>query len=470
MTEPLVTALDVQVCIKPVYVNLVHASAYEGPCRVGQRENLMPEADQARGEAGFERFVNEVRDHLPETAQLLKPVMLSWSDSFVMAESELHKLEPDIRQADLVLLAGGLLQYPAVRIAEVFRRPVGQVGWVTSVDITANLRARGMEAYAFLDYDHLREHLRLLHARKAFQNMKVLVATEGDTLPSVGVVSGITDMQGLRDRYGVRHTMVTAARFLDEMDALPAEAVEETKQLTNSLISNARACHMSREDVEPSVRFFVATKRLLRRHEANAFVIPCFEICATQVMEQRRVMFCLTHSLLKSMAVPSACEADFNVVLGIGLLTYLARKSVHMGNTAGIDKAQNTVKIAHDVPGLRMHGFDEPEIPYELRNFTVGGWGATVRYDFAQDAGTPVTLTRFDPTGTRLLVAEGELVGGDGVDQIGCSLSAHIRLNDIRDFFEKQMDFGHHMAMVYGNYAEDLRRLGRMMELEIVEA
>jgi len=181
-------------------------------------------------------------------------------------------------------------------------------------------------------------------------------------------------------------------------------------------------------------------------------------------------MFCLTHTLLKSMAIPSACEADFNVALAIGLLTYVARKSVHMGNTAAVDLAANTVRIGHDVPGLRMHGFDAPEVPYELRNFTVGGWGVTVRYDFNRDAGTPVTLARFDPTGTRLLVAEGELLGGDGVDQIGCSLSAHVRLRDIRDFFEKQMDFGHHIALVYGSYGDDLQRLARIMGVDIVRA
>ena len=72
------------------------------------------------------------------------------------------------------------------------------------------------------------------------------------------------------------------------------------------------------------------------------------------VMAKRRVMFCLTHTLLKSMAILSACEADFGVLLSIALLTY--------------------------------------------------------------------------------------------------------------------MDFGHHMALVYGNYTEDLRRLGRMMGLQIVQA
>jgi len=252
MSEPLASALDVQVCVKPVFVNLVHSAAYEGPCRVGQPEHLTPEADRERGEAGFERFVREVRANLPETVRVLEPVMLTWTDSFVMPEAEFRRLEPDIHQADLVLLTGGLLQYPAVRVAELYRRPVGQIGWVTSVDITANLRARGMEAYAFLDYDHLRDHLRLTQVRKAFRSMKVLVATEGDTLPSVGVVSGITDMQALQDRHGVRHTMVTTARFLDEMDELPPEALEEAQQLTDQLIGKAAACHMSREDVEPS--------------------------------------------------------------------------------------------------------------------------------------------------------------------------------------------------------------------------
>jgi len=464
------TCLDVKVNIKPVFVNLVHSEAYEGPCRVGKPEDLTPEADLRRGRTSSEAFFRDLRRNLGNIAVVQKLVVFESRDDFVVRETELRKLEPDVFDADLVLVAGGLNQCPAIAIGERYGKPVGQRGWVTSVDAAAGLRARGLEGYAFLDYDHLNRFLKLLQVRKAFQQTRMMIVTQGNSFPSVGVVSSIANLQGLREHFGVDHALISSSQLIEEMDSLPADARQEVESLTDQLIVNAQACHMKREDVLPSVQFFLTVKRLLERYECNAFAIPCFEICATKIMEQRRVMFCLAHTLLKDMAIPSACEADTNVLMAIALLTYVAEKSVFMGNSWEKDRKQNVLRVCHDVPGLQMNGFNKPALPYELRNFTVGGWGATVRYDFSRDKGQPVTLARFNPAGDKVLVATGKIVGGDNFDQIGCSLALDIAVNDVMDLFEKEQDFGHHLAVVYGDYSDEIRRLANIMKFSIVQS
>ena len=465
------TCTDMQVNVKPVFVNLVHSEAYEGPCRVGKPETLTPDSDRQRGREGFDRYVAGLRENVESHIHLLEPAFLERGDDFVLRETELRKLEPDIHDADLVLISGsGLRQVPAITIGARYNKPVGQLGWVSSVDITANLRSRGFEGYAFLDYAHFNRFLKLLQVRKAFHHTRMMIVTQGNSFPSVGVVSSIVDLAGLRDRLGVDHAFVSAFQIIKDMDGLPAEAEQEVETLTDWLVKNAQACHMKREDVLPSVRFFVTAKRFLERYECNAFAIPCFEICATKAMEQRRVMFCLAHTLLKDMGIPSACEADTNVLMAIALLMYLSGKSIFMGNSWEKDREQNVLRICHDVPGLRMKGFDQPPLPYELRNFTVGGWGATVRYDFNRDKDQPVTLARFNPAGDSVLVAAGTIVGGENFDQIGCSLAVDVEVNDVVDLFEKEQDFGHHLAMVYGDYTEDIRRLGKLMGLGVEES
>jgi len=464
------TCVDVKVNVKPVFVNLVHSEPYEGPCRVGRPEDLTPDADRQRGRDSSDAFIRGLRENLGDSANILEPVIFESRDDFVVRETEMRKLEPDVFEADLVLVAGGLNQCPAITIGERYRKPVGLLGWVTSVDVTAYLRSRGLEGYAFLDYDHLKRFLKLLQVRKAFRQTRMMIVTQGNSFPSVGVVSSIVDLPGLRDRFGVAHAFVSASQIIEGMDNLPAEAEQEVAELTDRLVADAQACHMKRGDVLPSVRFFVTTKRFLEQYECNAFAIPCFEICATKTMEERRVMFCLAHTLLKDMGVPSACEADTNVLMAIALLTYLSGRSVFMGNSHERDRKQNILRISHDVPGLQMKGLDEPALPYELRNFTVGGWGATVRYDFKRDKGQPVTLARFNPGGDKVLVAAGTVVGGDGFDKIGCSLAVDVEINNVGDLFEKEQDFGHHLAMVYEDYTEDILRLGKLMGFDVVRS
>jgi len=466
-----VKPIDVKVNVKPVFAQLIHSGPYEGPCRVGRKEELTPEAERERGRAQFEAFARELRENLGPDACLLEPVYMEWDDDFVVPEGELRKLEPDVYNADLILMAAtGLPQLPAIGIGHRYEKPMGMIGWVGSVDIAAYLRSRGLEGYAFLDYDHLNRALSLLKVRKAFRRMRVLVAAEGNARVPTGVVSSIWDLEGLKRRYGVDYTCISAMDLIREMDGLTKAERKQAEELTDRLIENAGDVHMSRKDVLQSVSFYVAARKALERYESNAFVIPCFEICVKQVLEERRATFCLTHSLLKDEGIPSACEADTNVLMAIALLMYLSGKSAYMGNSYLVNREEDILAVHHDVAGLKMKGLDEPDLPYEIRNFTVGGWGATLRYDFSQDIGAPVTLARFDPTGTKVLVVKGEIAGCEGFDRVGCSLSAHVKVRDIVDLFHKELDFGHHLAMVYGDYVEEVKELGEIMGFEVVEA
>ncbi|RKY00419.1 hypothetical protein DRP77_11515 [Candidatus Poribacteria bacterium] len=460
--------MDLKVGVKPVFVQLIHSGPYEGPCRVGDRESLDPEAEKAGYEEAFRRFREELEGNLSPEAELLEPVRITWTDNWVVPEGELRKLEADLERTDLFLVSGGLAQYPAIAIAHKYKKPIAMVGAVVTVDVAAYLRSRGLEGYAPLDFDELNHLISLLRVRKAIRNTRMLVAMEGDIIP-VGVVSTIWNLDDLKDRLGVDHVCIPAREIFKRMEGLSQEDSKKAEELTDKLIEGAEKVHMSREDVLRSVRFYVAVREAMEEFECNAFVIPCFEICARRIAEENRLTFCLTHSLLKDEGYPSACEGDINVLMSMAVLMYLSRKSAYMGNSYIVDRGRSVIAVHHDVPGLRMKGLDGPDLPYEIRNFTVGGWGATIRYDFSRDIGEPVTLARFDPTATRLLVARGEIAGGGGFDRIGCSLSAHVKVRDAVDLMHKEADFGHHLAMVYGDYTSELKELGRMMGIEVVE-
>jgi len=460
--------VDRKVGVKPVFVQLIHSGAYEGPCRVGRKEDLDPAKEMQRGEEQLKRWTRQVKSEISNDAHLLEPVTLRWRDDWHLPEQEIRKLEGDVGAVDLFLVHGGLSQYPAVAIGRRFNKPVVMVGTVTTVDVAAYLRSRGLEGYAPLDLGELNRLIALLRVRKAISKTRILHALEGDVIP-VGVVSTICDMEALQDRFGVGRATVPAERLLERMEALSPESAAEAEQLTDKLINGAEQNNMSREDVLPSVRFYVAVRNMMRQLECNAFTVPCFELCARRIPEQHRVVFCLAHSLLKDQGYPAACEGDVNVLMAMSVLMHLAGKSSYMGNSSLISKEDNLIRLNHDVPGLKMKGFDADDLPYTIAPFTQAGWGATLRYDFSRDAGQPVTLARFNPAANRLLVATGEIAGGGPVDMVGCSLHAILRVNDAVELFHREADFGHHLAMVYGNYAEDLQALSRMMNFEVME-
>jgi hypothetical protein len=151
------------------------------------------------------------------------------------------------------------------------------------------------------------------------------------------------------------------------------------------------------------------------------------------------------------------------------MLMSVAQRSCHQGNSD--PRGEGTFRINHSVPSLKMNGFDQPDLPYQLGRFVQSGWGTKVVVDFMSNAEKTITVARVDPTATRLLVLRGELAGGSGWDQdrIGCSVEALISppAGRMDEFLRKRTEYGNHLQWVYGDFTEPMRRLGEMLGLQV---
>jgi hypothetical protein len=172
-----------------------------------------------------------------------------------------------------------------------------------------------------------------------------------------------------------------------------------------------------------------------------------------------------------------------------------ANKSSFMGNPIAV--SEDRIYLNHSVPGIKMAGYDKPDLPYDLRHFVESGWGTKVMIDFTKLEEKTVTLARLNPPGTKIYLAKGEIVGctgyrkgvssanlnGKQISQrkrknlleresslIGCSLAAHIKVPDARESMKKLGEFGSHLSMVYGDYTREIQELAGMLGLEVVYA
>ena len=213
------------------------------------------------------------------------------------------------------------------------------------------------------------------------------------------------------------------------------------------------------------MKFYLVVKKLMNRYDCNAFTFPCFEACSSRLPCRFKVVPCLTHTLLKDKGYPSSCEEDISVLMAMMILMYLSKKSAFMGNPSMID--EKTLRVVHSVPGLKMNGFDKPDMPYELWHFTRGGWGTKVQVNLAANTEKIVTLARFNPKATEILVFKGEVVDCEFYE-VGCSPGVYIRVDDAREIIHKQADFGHHVAMVYGDYVREIEKLSQLMRFKVI--
>lgn len=200
----------------------------------------------------------------------------------------------------------------------------------------------------------------------------------------------------------------------------------------------------------------------------------------------------MTHSLNDENGISSACEYDINSVIGKVIMTNLSGKAPYMGNTNAIvfDKEghmipfhkfnDNTIEdIAdktnlymtfHSTPNRNLKGLKAEKERYRLAPFAYSGFGATIRYDFAQDIGQVITMIRISPDAMKIFIAKGTIAGGAGYEMKNCDQGVFFNVADKVDFYHKQQYFGNHTVLAYGDYVEELKMLAEALGIEAVIA
>ena len=509
---------DTKLNIKPIYVTLHHDYVFEGPCRMGKGFELTKEFDDMANQELIKGADEELAEQLTSPHfNVMEPLWMDRNGEFLVTPAMLEETLADRDQVDVYLVGPmGRLSDLMIDFGQKAGKPMVLIPGPQCMQtiMAASTRARGLKTYAYRTWKETVDFLEVLRVQKMLRETRVLCAARFGTTRSISDMGNFVNLEHVTDVLGTQFTFVNIHELLDQTHVgksgenytLPGRAalnpteedVAEMEALADDLIGNAQECDMERAEVINSERFYITVKKMLDYYGCNAFAAPCPDACATRRLNQEHMTFCLTHSLLGEMGVPSACEYDIPAALSIAILSTFADAPAYMGNTTHDAKAMTTGRYGlspffhtdiddkcldvvkadpdnviltwHAVPRRNMRGWDAPKAPYAIRPFAASGFGATLRYDFTQDAGTPITMCRISPACDKLFVAKGEIVGGVGYGDYSCSEGVFFRVKDGNDFFQKQLEVGNHVPLVYGDYFDQVVALGRQLGLEVITA
>ena len=503
--------IDTVLNVRPIFVGIQHLYFYEGPCRFGEGDELMPEYDAMMNQEMNAAYVNEVVQHETEGVHIMDPIYVERDDWFRSPEAMYEKMAEDIDKVDFYLFHFGIGRGDIyLEFAERYKKPVGAAPGLCCDGIgnTAAVKNRGLEAYAFMSWDEFDTWMRVLRVRKCLKNTRVLLAVRWDSNRSYSSYDNFINQSDVTNKWGIQFRHVNVHELLDQTHPVDPttnpstpgrkalnindEDMKEIEKITDELIANAEACTMEPDMVKKTIQAYYTVQKLLDAYDCNAFTAPCPDLCSTRRLSEERVTFCLTHSLNIENGIPSACDLDFNSLLTQAILENLSGKSVYMGNANvcsledgklptifgdfddahidHLDDKTNLYSMFHATPTRKFDGFEQPLKKYSVDSFAYSGFGATVRYDFMQDEGQKITVCRIDPTGTKMLAAKGTIVASAGYDGKSCGQGLFFRVADNKDLFYKQCEFGCHLTLVYGDYIEDLKKFGKVTGIEIVTA
>lgn len=468
--------LEQKVKVKPIMFTMNHTEAYMGPCRYGQGYQLTYEYDVETANKGFEIFKAETLPELDTSkCELLEPSMLVWHQDFILKHAIFEEAMAQDNEVDLYLIYGfRLSQHFAAELGKRTNKAVALMpnprsfSLTEHVDMSAALLAAGKKnVYPCLDTKDVNNAISIIRAQKVLANTRVLYPFK-DGAHSYGCLSSFTSLEAVTERFGVQFNTPEFYEIFKEIDHLTDEEKQEAMDLADDLVKRAKGVHMPPENIIKDTEFYVATKKMLNAKDCNAFTIKCFEICATQELNRRKLTFCLTHSLLKDEKISSSCAGDVCSIVTMYMLMAIADKAPFMGNTMVINRDNNQCKILHDVPSRKMKGYDKEDLPIEYVAFTMDNWGTTMRYDFSQDNGETITLINLSPDMKRMQITKGTINGCTDYLTPECKLAMTFKVNNVDKFMKQQKYVGHHFACVIGDYSEQLEKLGEACGLEVM--
>jgi hypothetical protein len=465
---------ETKLIVKPIMTNMYHTDVWEGPCRF----NVIPtEKEKKNALDSFETFKTRISEKeygiKKEDVTMLDPSLLLFVEDFKLKEEDLKKIDADASAADALLIDPSGSSVATYDLAARYKKPV-VIAWglnCRTVDISAYCRSKGLEVFIPDSRSGINDIMTLLRARKILSQTRILYPTDWGW-PSVASVAGINEPYGLKEKFGVELIKVS----YDELSS----AVESTRKNANDMrmaeemaeyvYKNAEKSFIDKKYVTRSLEFYLSVINLMRKHDCNAFTIECFEFCTSRLPQKWQITPCLIHTMFKDLGIPSACEGDLGGLLSMHLLMSLSKKSSHMGNMFLRDNG--VMEINHSATGIRMNGYNEPPLKYQLGKFVESGWGTKAVVDYMQTEEKDITVARMNPQATGLLVLNGKLVGSKGADEDlpGCSVSAFIvgkESGTAEEFIRKQSDYGNHLVWVYGDYTAQLERLGKLIGLQV---
>ena len=451
------SAMETKLNIKPLMGYMMHTEFWEGPCRGGIREEMTPEAEVEKGEMLFDMYKSAL-EMIDPRINVLEPMMVPYYENFVVDDKYIAEIQKDMPETDYIMV-----MFQRIPKIERFKKPViSFTHTVSAADTCAYLRSIGLEAHYPIDPEELMELLHLLWVRKAVANTRPLILTAGEA-PTWGLMSSIRDLEGLRQRFGVE---VIKKPFTDIFPVMDNVDEAEARSLAEALESKSGETKVKTAWLTEDLKYYLAADKMMEANKCNAFSTACVELCRSRIPQNRKFVPCITHSLNKDRGIPSFCEEDLNAMMAMMLLMYASGRPAFMGNP--LFESDEMMSIHHSVPCLKMNGFDKPDLDYSIYSFTGQGFGGKIQIDFSQNDEEEVTLARFDPTGTKMLIKTGKVLRSEFVNTY-CSPYYFIQMDDVRGYLQKMMDFGHHQALVFGNQLKIMRRLSAMMGFTLVE-
>lgn len=298
------------------------------------------------------------------------------------------------------------------------------------------------------DYNDLVPHLHMLQAMHHVANSKILVVR-----PDANSAA----YQAWTEQFGTRVELPSYEEFKEAyQDVNTREADEAAAEFKRNAL---RVVEPKSSDIRDSMRFYLGALEVMRRRGANALTIDCLGGFRRGDLPAYP---CVAFSKLNDAGMFGVCEADFPSTMTQLLVTSYSGMPGFVSDPT-FDTSRNEVIHAHCVSATRLRGFAAAPSPYTLRTHMEDEKGVSLQVEMP--VRETITCGKFSNPRT-FLVSTGEVTSNLD-DRRGCRTKIVTKVADARKFAEGYTG-GLHRVIFYGDHAQSIERMGRLMGFKTI--
>ena len=184
---------------------------------------------------------------------------------------------------------------------------------------------------------------------------------------------------------------------------------------------------------------YLAIRKVAEDHNLSALTIQCFSLISST-----GTTGCLALALLNDNGIVAGCEGDEQTVFTMLLSKILTGSPGFMCNPSQIDKATNSILVAHCTIGLSK------TIGYKLRSHFESGIGVAIQGEMPKEA---YTVVKCGGRCLNQLFASGaELIENTDLSNV-CRTQIRLRMNASVDYFLSR-SIGNHHVVIKGDWTD----------------
>ncbi len=404
-------------------------------------------------------------------------------DTFSQIATVLEKIRAQKERLDGILVFGPYydraltaIGLPVIMVNSVLRFSE----WVQGIShyyrgerlLTSTLCAHDLQpSLTAARFDELAGKINLLAALRRVRNSRILnIEAEDNTLQRCEQKADAPDdyqkvfFDHLDKFFGLGIKTVMWHDFYKEIER--ADDAEASGIADRWIQEAEEVKETTREEIVKVAKLYLAARKLMRQFDCVAFTVRSWSESWWNV----KIMPPLAEMELSKEHKVASCESLFECLLTQILALYIAGRPSFVGDTLGIDPANDVVIYGHCFAPINPHGNDR--VPYTIRSHVLHSPSPGIRVEFPLHE--TVTVAKISVYYKKVAVYTGEVVSGREIykdfDDIACRSKIVIK-TDARAMSRNYdwSTFGIHRVVFYGDYREKFKELATLIGFEIVE-